>query len=71
MLRDDRVTTVDNIVVPPTTCSRSTTTWPVAGASCDLDSYKPDYLPILSRDVLLRIASGDACMAGDGAAGGG
>ena len=30
------------------------------GSLVDLDNYKPDYLPILSRDVLRRIAAGDA-----------
>ena len=29
------------------------------GSFVDLDNYKPEYLPILSRDVLKRIASGD------------
>ena len=29
------------------------------GSFVDLDNYKPDYLPILSRDVLRRIAAGD------------
>ena len=41
------------------------------GSFVDLDNYKPDYLPILSRDVLRRIASGDDDVGGDGAAGGG
>ncbi len=30
------------------------------GSFVDLDNYKPDYLPILSRDVLRRIAAGDS-----------
>ena len=30
------------------------------GSFVGLDNYKPEYLPILSRDVLRRIASGDA-----------
>jgi hypothetical protein len=30
------------------------------GSFVDLDNYKPEYLPILSRDVLRRIAAGDA-----------
>lgn len=29
------------------------------GSFVDLDNYRPDYLPIYSRDVLRRIASGD------------
>jgi hypothetical protein len=29
------------------------------GSFVDLDNYHPEYLPILSRDVLKRIASGD------------
>jgi hypothetical protein len=29
------------------------------GSFVDLDNYKPEYLPILSRDVLKRIAAGD------------
>jgi hypothetical protein len=29
------------------------------GSFVNLDNYKPDYLPILSRDVLKRIAAGD------------
>ena len=29
------------------------------GSFVGLDNYKPDYLPILSRDVLKRIASDD------------
>jgi hypothetical protein len=29
------------------------------GSFVDLDNYQPDYLPILSRDVLRRIAGGD------------
>jgi hypothetical protein len=29
------------------------------GSFVNLDNYRPDYLPILSRDVLRRIASGD------------
>ena len=29
------------------------------GSFVDLDNYRPDYLPILSRDVLRRIATGD------------
>jgi hypothetical protein len=29
------------------------------GSFVNLDNYQPDYLPIFSRDVLRRIASGD------------
>ena len=29
------------------------------GSFVDLDNYKPEYLPILSRDVLRRISTGD------------
>ena len=29
------------------------------GSFVDLDNYKPDYLPILSRDVLRQIGEGD------------
>jgi hypothetical protein len=43
----------------PTTCSRSTTTWP-ARQLRGLDNFKPDYLPILSRDVLKRIPTEDS-----------
>jgi hypothetical protein len=58
MLRDDKVTTIDNLAVADYLqplydyLSRR-------GSFVDLDNYKPDYLPILSRDVLHRIASGD------------
>jgi hypothetical protein len=58
MLRDDKVTTVDNLAV-------SDDLQPLydylarRGSFVGLDNYKPDYLPILSRDVLRRIASGD------------
>jgi hypothetical protein len=30
------------------------------GSFIDLDNYKPEYLPIYSRDVLRRIGSGDS-----------
>ncbi len=58
MLRDDRVTTVNNVAV-------GDYLQPLydylarRGSFVDLDNYKPDYLPILSRDVLHRIAGGD------------
>ena len=59
MLRDDHITTVDDLSV-------SEDLQPLydylarRGSFVGLDNYKPDYLPILSRDVLRRIASGDA-----------
>ena len=40
-------------------CSRCTTTYPVAAASSTWTTTSPEYLPIYSRDVLRRIASGD------------
>ena len=58
MLRDEQVTTIDNLVVDEELqplydyLARR-------GSFVDLDNYKPDYLPILSRDVLRRIAEGD------------
>jgi hypothetical protein len=58
MLRDDKVTTIDNLEV-------GEELQPLydylarRGSFVDLDNYKPDYLPILSRDVLRRIGSGD------------
>ena len=58
MLRDDVVTTVDNVVVADYLqplydyLSRR-------GSFVDLDNYKPDYLPILSRDVLREIGAGE------------
>ena len=51
MLRDGEVMTVDTVRVEPS-CSRCTTTSTRRGSFVDLDNYKPDYLPILSRDVL-------------------
>jgi hypothetical protein len=59
MLRDGQVTTVDDLLVDPDLqplydyLARR-------GSFVGLDNYKPEYLPILSRDVLRRIASGDA-----------
>jgi len=59
MLRDDKVTTIHNLAV-------GDELQPLydylarRGSFVDLDNYKPEYLPILSRDVLRRIASGDA-----------
>jgi hypothetical protein len=58
MLRDGRVVTVDTVQVDPEL-------QPLydylngRGSFVHLDNYKPEYLPILSRDVLDRIASGD------------
>ena len=58
MLRDGEVVTVDTVQVEPELqplydyLNRR-------GSFVDLDNYKPDYLPILSRDVLKRIAAGD------------
>jgi hypothetical protein len=58
MLRDDRVVTVDTVEV-------SGELQPLydylfrRGSFVGLDNYKPDYLPILSRDVLKRISSDD------------
>jgi hypothetical protein len=59
MLRDERVTTVDNLVVEGDLqllygyLARR-------GSFVGLDNFKPEYLPILSRDVLRRIGEGDA-----------
>ena len=58
MLRDDRVTTVENLVV-------ADYLQPLydylagRGSFVHLDNYKPDYLPILSREVLQRIPTDD------------
>jgi hypothetical protein len=58
VLRDGEVVTVDTVQVTPELqplydfLNRR-------GSFVDLDNYKPDYLPILSRDVLKRIAAGD------------
>ncbi|HEY4314003.1 MAG TPA: TonB-dependent receptor [Actinomycetes bacterium] len=57
MLRDGEVTTVENLQV-------GKDLQPLydylnqRGSFVDLDNYTPDYLPILSRDVLRRIAAG-------------
>src|SRR5690349_7567377 len=59
MLRDGRVTTIDNLTVAEELqplydyLSRR-------GSFVDLDNYKPDYLPILSRDVLREIGAGES-----------
>ncbi len=58
MLNGDGVTTVDTVSV-------AEDLQPLydylarRGSFVDLDNYKPDYLPIMSRDVLKRIAKGD------------
>jgi len=58
MLRDDRVTTVEDLEV-------ADYLQPLydylagRGSFVHLDNYKPDYLPILSRDVLQRISTDD------------
>ena len=58
MLRDGQVVTVDNVQVEGELqalydyLNRR-------GSFVDLDNYNPDYLPILSREVLKRIATGD------------
>jgi hypothetical protein len=58
MLRDDQVTTVDNLVVAD--YLQPLYDYLVGrGSFVHLDSYKPDYLPILSRDVLQRIPTDD------------
>src|SRR5579875_2879131 len=55
---DDELKTVDNIKVQPEL-------QPLydylagRGSFVDLDNYRPEYLPIFSRDVLRRIADGD------------
>lgn len=58
MLRDGKITTIHNLEV-------SAELQPLydylerRGSFVDLDTYKPEYLPILSRDVLQRIGTGD------------
>jgi hypothetical protein len=58
MLRDGEVVTVDTVTVDPDLqplydyLNRR-------GSFVDLDNYKPDYLPILSRDILRRIPTED------------
>jgi hypothetical protein len=58
MLRDGQVTTLKNVHV-------GEELQPLydylarRGSFVDLDNYKPDYLPILSRDVLRRINEGE------------
>jgi hypothetical protein len=58
MLRNEQMITIDNVSV-------AEDLQPLydylarRGSFIDLDNYVPEYLPILSRDVLRRIASGD------------
>jgi hypothetical protein len=58
MLREDHVVTVDTVTV-------ADELQPLydylarRGSFVGLDSYKPDYLPIFSRDVLKRIPTED------------
>jgi hypothetical protein len=59
MLRDEQVTTIDNVRVAEDLQSLYDYL-ARRGSFVDLDNYKPDYLPILSRDVLRRIGCGDA-----------
>jgi hypothetical protein len=58
MLQDGEVVTVDTVQVEPELQSLYDYL-NGRGSFVDLDNYKPDYLPILSRDVLKRIAAGD------------
>jgi hypothetical protein len=58
MLRDGEVVTVDSVRVEPELQSLYDYLND-RGSFVGLDNYKPDYLPILSRDVLQRIAAGD------------
>ncbi len=58
VLYDDKVVTVDTLQVGDGLQSLYDYL-NGRGSFVDLDNYKPDYLPILSRDVLKRIAAGD------------
>jgi hypothetical protein len=58
VLRDGEVVTVDSVRVEPELQSLYDYL-NRRGSFVDLDNYKADYLPILSRDVLKRIAVGD------------
>ena len=58
VLRDGEVVTVDSVQVEPKLQSLYDYL-NRRGSFVDLDNYKPDYLPILSREVLRRIAAGD------------
>jgi hypothetical protein len=59
MLRDGVVTTVDNLAVDDD-LQPLYNYLARRGSFVGLDNYKPDYLPILSRDVLRRIAASDS-----------
>jgi hypothetical protein len=59
MLQDGQVVTADTLQVAPEL--QPLYDYLVnRGSFVDLDNYKPEYLPILSRDVLRRIAAGDS-----------
>jgi hypothetical protein len=58
MLRDGEIVTVDSVTVEPELQSLYDYL-NGRGSFVHLDNYKPDYLTILSRDVLKRIATGD------------
>ena len=58
MLRDDQVVTVDTVAVPEELQPLYDYLFR-RGSFVGLDNYKPDYLHILSRDVLKRIPSDD------------
>lgn len=58
VLRDGEVITADNLQVAPELQSLYDFL-NRRGSFVALDNYKPDYLPILSRDVLKRIGAGD------------
>jgi hypothetical protein len=59
MLRDERVVTVDTVAVPDELQPLYDYLFR-RGSFVGLDNFKPDYLPILSRDVLKRIPTDDA-----------
>src|SRR3712207_316732 len=59
MLRDGEVVTVDTVGVGEELRPLYEYLYR-RGSFVGLDNYKPDYLPILSRDVLKRIAADDA-----------
>lgn len=59
MLRDGTVTTVDDLAVSDDLQSLYNYL-AKRGSFVHLDNYKPEYLPILSRDVLRRIGEGDS-----------
>jgi hypothetical protein len=55
---DDELKTVDDVKVQPELQPLYDYLWG-RGSFVNLDNYKPEYLPIFSRDVLRRIAAGD------------